>query len=117
MERIKSKQQAELHFDEEVDVSGPFQSDTEALLDQSELPSQRPLEDSPLGSHFSSPLSPPTEASTALQICREIWIHEGWVGFFRGYWLGVAVYVPHSMIYFTIYENVISLRVAFILEA
>ncbi|KAK9473352.1 mitochondrial carrier domain-containing protein [Dipodascopsis tothii] len=38
-------------------------------------------------------------------VVRAIWRHEGLPGFFRGYWLSLAVYVPHSAIYWLVYER------------
>ncbi|CAO3662928.1 unnamed protein product [Rhizopus stolonifer] len=40
-----------------------------------------------------------------IQLAQLIMKTEGIRGFFRGYWMGLAVFVPHSMTYFVVYEK------------
>ncbi|KAI9316725.1 mitochondrial carrier domain-containing protein [Dichotomocladium elegans] len=42
---------------------------------------------------------------TAMSMAGHIWQTEGIPGFFRGYWMGLAVFVPHTMTYFAVYEQ------------
>ncbi|KAG2223034.1 hypothetical protein INT45_008235 [Circinella minor] len=42
---------------------------------------------------------------TATSLANRIWKTEGIKGFFRGYWMGLAVFVPHTMTYFAVYEQ------------
>ncbi|KAL1921501.1 uncharacterized protein VTP21DRAFT_11217 [Calcarisporiella thermophila] len=39
------------------------------------------------------------------RLAGEIWQKEGVRGFFRGYWLSLAVFVPYTMLYFALYEE------------
>ncbi|KAG1441073.1 hypothetical protein G6F56_011643 [Rhizopus delemar] len=41
---------------------------------------------------------------TTLSLSQHIAKHEGLAGFYRGYWITLAVFVPHSIAYFVIYE-------------
>ena len=92
MERVKAKQQAELQ-----------ESDFElALGDDASLMEQ----DAIVSSEGETYPRPWQEPSSAWQIAKTIYNDDGWTGFFRGYWLGLAVYIPHSIIYFTLYEKV-----------
>ncbi|KAJ1537271.1 hypothetical protein HK096_010216 [Nowakowskiella sp. JEL0078] len=43
---------------------------------------------------------------SAIEMINKIYAAEGTAGFFRGYLLGVAVYVPHSMIFFLAFEQI-----------
>ncbi|KAG0165956.1 hypothetical protein DFQ28_003306 [Apophysomyces sp. BC1034] len=45
------------------------------------------------------------EDSTCSSIAYRIWQREGLSGFYKGYWLSLAVFVPHSMTYFVVYEQ------------
>lgn len=40
-----------------------------------------------------------------MSLARQIYKTEGIRGFFRGYWMGLAVFVPHTMTYFATYEQ------------
>ncbi|KAI9280778.1 mitochondrial carrier domain-containing protein [Sporodiniella umbellata] len=40
-----------------------------------------------------------------LRLAQSILETEGIKGFFRGYWMGLVVFVPHSMAYFAVYEK------------
>ncbi|KAI8144891.1 mitochondrial carrier domain-containing protein [Fennellomyces sp. T-0311] len=42
---------------------------------------------------------------SAGSLATRIWRTEGIRGFFRGYWMGLAVFVPHTMTYFAVYEQ------------
>ncbi|KAI9498343.1 mitochondrial carrier domain-containing protein [Zychaea mexicana] len=42
---------------------------------------------------------------SAWSLAQHIWQAEGIKGFFRGYWMGLAVFVPHTMTYFAVYEQ------------
>ncbi|KAJ1961395.1 hypothetical protein IWQ62_003884 [Dispira parvispora] len=46
-----------------------------------------------------------TSLSSTWQLARQISHNEGIRGFFRGYWLSLAVFVPHTVIYFITYEK------------
>ncbi|KAJ1651383.1 hypothetical protein IWQ61_008040 [Dispira simplex] len=46
-----------------------------------------------------------TSLSSTWQLARRISQSEGIRGFFRGYWLSLAVFVPHTVIYFITYEK------------
>ncbi|KAJ3092013.1 hypothetical protein HK102_011640 [Quaeritorhiza haematococci] len=56
-------------------------------------------------------ISPPTTTTLATDLrltvttVRTIYRNEGLRGFFTGFWIGLLVYVPHSMIYFVVYER------------
>lgn len=39
-------------------------------------------------------------------IMKDIYLNEGMVGFFRGYWMGIVVFLPHSIVWWVSYENV-----------
>ncbi|KAI8065681.1 mitochondrial carrier domain-containing protein [Gongronella butleri] len=54
-------------------------------------------------SAIKDPASP--SSSSTLTLARTIYRQEGIVGFFRGYWMGLVVFLPHTMIYFTTYEQ------------
>lgn len=95
MERLKAKQQAELH---ESDFELALDDD-DSLMEQDDIMG---LE----GVTYPRPHLEWQEPSSAWQIAKNIYKDDGWTGFFRGYWLGLAVYIPHSMIYFTLYEEV-----------
>jgi len=43
------------------------------------------------------------------QIVSSVYRNQGLTGFFRGYWLAVAVFGPHNIIYFSAYEKMKSL--------
>ncbi|KAI8924764.1 mitochondrial carrier domain-containing protein [Entophlyctis helioformis] len=52
------------------------------------------------------PRKPTAFASrSALQHAQWIYANEGISGFFQGYWLGLAVFVPYSIVYFVVYEQ------------
>jgi solute carrier family 25 S-adenosylmethionine transporter 26 len=91
MERLKAKQQAELH-------------DFELALDDDDLLEEEFMASE--GVSYPRPHLSWQEPSSAWQIAETIYKDDGWIGFFRGFWLGLAVYIPHSMIYFTLYEEV-----------
>ncbi|CAO3607608.1 unnamed protein product [Cunninghamella blakesleeana] len=40
-----------------------------------------------------------------LKLARHIYTTEGWQGFYQGYWITLVVFVPQTMIYFLVYEN------------
>jgi hypothetical protein len=42
---------------------------------------------------------------SALKLAKTIMRTEGFRGFYRGYWMGLAVFVPHTMTYFVCYEK------------
>ncbi|KAI8086239.1 mitochondrial carrier domain-containing protein [Halteromyces radiatus] len=46
-----------------------------------------------------------TSTLTARQLTQRIYQQEGLGGFFRGYWMGLIVFLPHTMIYFATYEH------------
>ncbi|KAI8344623.1 mitochondrial carrier domain-containing protein [Chlamydoabsidia padenii] len=48
--------------------------------------------------------SPPTRSAT-FGLARTIYRQEGLTGFYRGYWMGLVVFLPHTMIYFATYER------------
>ncbi|KAJ1979699.1 hypothetical protein H4R33_005654 [Dimargaris cristalligena] len=43
--------------------------------------------------------------SHTLALASQIYRTQGIAGFFRGYWLSIAVFVPHTVIYFVTYEK------------
>ncbi|ORE01404.1 mitochondrial carrier [Rhizopus microsporus var. microsporus] len=45
------------------------------------------------------------QKDSTITLAKTIAKTEGFRGFFRGYWMGMAVFVPHSMIYFVTYES------------
>ncbi|KAI9301137.1 mitochondrial carrier domain-containing protein [Cunninghamella echinulata] len=45
-----------------------------------------------------------TTANTTVQLAKRIYQQEGIAGFFKGYWMGLVVFLPHTMIYFSTYE-------------
>lgn len=42
---------------------------------------------------------------TAYPLAQHIYHKEGLSGFYRGYWMGLVVFLPHTMIYFAAYEH------------
>ncbi|ORX56328.1 mitochondrial carrier [Hesseltinella vesiculosa] len=51
-----------------------------------------------------APLTLATKNST-LTLVRSIYHQDGIRGFFRGYWMGLAVFLPHTVVYFVTYEQ------------
>ncbi|KAG9286254.1 hypothetical protein G9A89_014240 [Geosiphon pyriformis] len=47
----------------------------------------------------------PRPTGNTLHLAKEIWRTEGLPGFFRGYWMSLGVFIPHTVIYFVIYEK------------
>ncbi|CAO3625939.1 unnamed protein product [Cunninghamella blakesleeana] len=45
-----------------------------------------------------------SKALTTKQLAKTIYQQEGISGFFKGYWMGLVVFLPHTMIYFSTYE-------------
>lgn len=45
------------------------------------------------------------KAPSTIGLVRRIYAAEGLRGFFRGYWLGIAVFVPHSVVWWSTYET------------
>ncbi|KAJ1547818.1 hypothetical protein HK096_010883 [Nowakowskiella sp. JEL0078] len=45
------------------------------------------------------------EKINARNLAIDIYKKEGLHGFFRGYWLGLAVFIPYTVVYFTTYEQ------------
>jgi solute carrier family 25 (mitochondrial iron transporter), member 28/37 len=45
-----------------------------------------------------------TSGST-YQLVKQIYRNEGVRGYFRGYWMGIAVFLPHSVVWWTTYEQ------------
>ncbi|KAI9009316.1 mitochondrial carrier domain-containing protein [Phycomyces nitens] len=45
------------------------------------------------------------KGTTASALARIVWNQEGIRGFFRGYGMGLAVFMPHTVIYFVTYEK------------
>ncbi|KAF9141198.1 hypothetical protein BG015_001362 [Linnemannia schmuckeri] len=65
-------------------------------------------------SNVSSSISPSFTSSTTstipkytstMSLARQIYQHEGLLGFYRGYFITLGVFVPYSMIYFAAYEQ------------
>ncbi|ORZ17292.1 mitochondrial carrier domain-containing protein [Absidia repens] len=50
-----------------------------------------------------------TNTATAWPLAKKIFRQEGLAGFYRGYWMGLVVFLPHTMIYFATYEHLKSL--------
>ncbi|KAI8394165.1 mitochondrial carrier domain-containing protein [Radiomyces spectabilis] len=48
---------------------------------------------------------PTVQSRMAGRLARHILQTEGIPGFFKGYWMGLAVFVPHTMTYFATYEE------------
>ncbi|CAJ0752223.1 4652_t:CDS:2 [Entrophospora sp. SA101] len=46
-----------------------------------------------------------TSGSNTLSMIKRIVRIDGVLGFFRGYWMSLYVYVPHTILYFTTYEK------------
>jgi len=42
---------------------------------------------------------------TPAQAVREVWMHQGLRGFYRGYWTMNALWMPWNLIYLTLYES------------
>ncbi|KAI9644437.1 hypothetical protein NHQ30_006458 [Ciborinia camelliae] len=36
---------------------------------------------------------------------REIWTNEGLTGFYRGYWIGLGIFIPYNAVWWGVYEN------------
>ncbi|KAG0229480.1 hypothetical protein BGW42_001570 [Actinomortierella wolfii] len=55
----------------------------------------------------SAPSPTPTSFKpiSTLQLAKRIYQHEGLLGFYRGYFITLGVFVPYSIIYFTTYEE------------
>ncbi|RKP16813.1 mitochondrial carrier, partial [Rozella allomycis CSF55] len=45
------------------------------------------------------------KSSSTMSVIQGVWQRNGLKGFFKGYGISLIVYVPHSMIYFTVYEK------------
>lgn len=45
------------------------------------------------------------ETNTTWSLVCSIGRQEGWVGFYRGYWITIAVFLPHTVTYFVVYEQ------------
>lgn len=45
-----------------------------------------------------------------IEVVRQIYRQEGIRGFFQGYWMGIAVFLPHSVVFWVVYENVRKMR-------
>lgn len=45
------------------------------------------------------------QTSTTWSLAKSIARQEGLAGFYRGYWITIAVFLPHTVIYFVIYEQ------------
>ncbi|ODQ63205.1 mitochondrial carrier [Nadsonia fulvescens var. elongata DSM 6958] len=43
---------------------------------------------------------------STIDMCRYIYKNEGYKGFFRGYWMGIAVFLPHSVVWWVTYEEI-----------
>ncbi|KAJ3116625.1 hypothetical protein HDU96_009180 [Phlyctochytrium bullatum] len=43
--------------------------------------------------------------TSALSLARDIYRNDGFRGFFKGYWISLAVFVPYTVIYFITYEQ------------
>ncbi|ORX61490.1 mitochondrial carrier [Hesseltinella vesiculosa] len=54
--------------------------------------------------HTNLPASLSTRTTT--QVIEHVYKHEGWRGFYNGYWLSLVVFVPQSAIYFAVYEQI-----------
>ncbi|CAO3587006.1 unnamed protein product [Absidia cylindrospora] len=50
-----------------------------------------------------------TTTRGAWPLAKTIYRQEGLAGFYRGYWMGLVVFLPHTMIYFATYEHLKSL--------
>ncbi|KAF9549993.1 hypothetical protein EC957_002054 [Mortierella hygrophila] len=101
MEILKSKQQVENMS------SGNYSSTTTARATGRSA-------SSPTASNVSSSILPSTSSSTTstipkytstMSLARQIYQHEGFLGFYRGYFITLGVFVPYSMIYFAAYEQ------------
>ncbi|ORZ16459.1 mitochondrial carrier domain-containing protein [Absidia repens] len=59
----------------------------------------------------SNPLLPPMAGNMdgnnndTTKLIRMIYSKDGWKGFYKGYWISLMVFVPQTMIYFVIYEQ------------
>ncbi|RCH97654.1 hypothetical protein CU098_005501 [Rhizopus stolonifer] len=42
---------------------------------------------------------------TTIGLVKTIAQHDGMAGFYRGYWMSIAVFLPHSIAYFIVYEQ------------
>ncbi|KAI8991692.1 mitochondrial carrier domain-containing protein [Mycotypha africana] len=59
-------------------------------------------------SHLQSTTTTTTTTTTTikdLMLAKSIFKKEGILGFYKGYWMGLVVFVPHSMAYFATYEK------------
>lgn len=43
--------------------------------------------------------------TSTYQLVKQIYRNEGIRGFFRGYWMGIAVFLPHSVVWWVSYEH------------
>ncbi|KAG0376764.1 hypothetical protein BGX24_007267 [Mortierella sp. AD032] len=56
-------------------------------------------------SSFASKTLPSLSPTSTWSLARQIYQHEGLLGFYRGYFITLGVFVPYSMIYFAAYEQ------------
>lgn len=97
MEIIKTRQQISMIY-----APGSALDSEEASVNESETNTETNTEtDVPYSREYYEHV----QYHTAWEHIRSIYTDEGFSGFFQGYWLGLAVYVPYSIVYFIIYEK------------
>lgn len=47
----------------------------------------------------------PFQVNTTYSLAKNIYTREGPLGFYRGYWITIAVFLPHTVVYFVVYEQ------------
>ncbi|OAQ24210.1 mitochondrial carrier [Linnemannia elongata AG-77] len=101
MEILKSKQQVENMS------SGMYSSTaaTGAAGKSASSPTASNVSSSTLPSASSSTTSMIPKYTSTANLARQIYQHEGFLGFYRGYFITLGVFVPYSMIYFAAYEQ------------
>ncbi|KAG0286728.1 hypothetical protein BGZ96_009215 [Linnemannia gamsii] len=102
MEILKSKQQVENMYSGAYSPGAgktgkPVLSSISSNVSSS---SQSPASTSP-----TTTISTMPKYTSTMSLARQIYQHEGFLGFYRGYFITLGVFVPYSMIYFAAYEQ------------
>ncbi|KAI8824529.1 mitochondrial carrier domain-containing protein [Fimicolochytrium jonesii] len=105
MEVIKSRQQAQVgsgHMPTKLNAH-PSMENLSNIDDDADIPLHTLTDDfdSPIPQ---SPTTGPTAPSTFTLIL-SLYARQGLPGFFVGFWLGILVYLPYSILYFILYEQ------------
>ncbi|KAJ3164698.1 hypothetical protein HDU88_005132 [Geranomyces variabilis] len=120
MEVVKSRQQADLagrrrqrerrHGRSRGDALADDDADESVLLESLDSASAATIDaneehDDEPDRTSSRPHPHPAASLSTLTFMRQIYDRQGLRGFYVGFWLGVLVYLPYSILYFVLYED------------